>query len=54
VPRGTPKETIAKLNTAVVDGPGDESVRRALTVLGQEIPARSQQTPEALSNLPQG
>jgi tripartite-type tricarboxylate transporter receptor subunit TctC len=39
---------IAKLNSAVVDALADQSVRQKLIELGQEIPLRDQQTPEAL------
>jgi len=48
VPRGTPKDVIGKLNTAVVDALADSSVRRRLA---QGIYPRDQQTPEALSAL---
>ncbi len=47
-PKGTPKEVIAKLNGAVVDALADATVRQRLTDIGQEIPPREQQTPEAL------
>jgi tripartite-type tricarboxylate transporter receptor subunit TctC len=47
-PKGTPKETIARLDAAVVDALADPQVRRRLTDLGQEIFPRAQQTPEAL------
>src|SRR5262249_16995860 len=47
-PKGTPKEVIAKLNAAVVEALADPVVRQRLTDIGQEIPARAQQTPEAL------
>ncbi|HEY1544190.1 MAG TPA: tripartite tricarboxylate transporter substrate-binding protein [Xanthobacteraceae bacterium] len=50
-PRGTPKDVIAKLNTAVVAALSDPSVRQKLAELGQEIPPREQQTPAALSAL---
>jgi len=49
VPKGTPKNIIATLNAAVVDALADPAVRRRLAELGQEIPPREQQTPEALS-----
>jgi tripartite-type tricarboxylate transporter receptor subunit TctC len=48
-PARTPKETIAKLNAAVVDALADPAVRRRLAELGQEIPAREEQTPETLA-----
>jgi tripartite-type tricarboxylate transporter receptor subunit TctC len=48
-PKATPKAVIAKLNAAVVETLADPAVRRRLTdELGQEIPPREQQTPEAL------
>lgn len=50
-PKGTPKSIIAQLNTAVVRALGDPEVRRRLTEIGQEIPPREQQTPEALAAL---
>ena len=48
VPKGTPKDVIAKLNAAVVDALADPAVRQRLTDLGQEIVPREQQTPAAL------
>ena len=51
MPRGTPKDVIGKLNTAVVDALADSSVRRRLADIGQEIYPRDQQTPEVLSAL---
>ena len=48
VPKGTPKDVIARLNAAVVEAVADPDVRRRLADLGQEIPPRDQQTPEAL------
>lgn len=53
-PKGTPHAVIARLNAAVVDALADPTVRERLADLGQEIPAREQQTPEALSALHQG
>lgn len=48
VPKGTPKDVVGMLNAAVVAALEDRSVRQRLTDLGQEIPPREQQTPEAL------
>ena len=47
-PKGTPKEITARLTGAVVEALADPAVRRRLDDLGQEIPPRDQQTPEAL------
>ena len=48
VPRGTPKDIIDKLNKAVVETLADPVARQRLAEIGQEIPPREQQTPEAL------
>jgi tripartite-type tricarboxylate transporter receptor subunit TctC len=47
-PRGTPRDVVAKLNAAIVAALADATVRARLADLGQEIPRREQQTPEAL------
>jgi tripartite-type tricarboxylate transporter receptor subunit TctC len=48
-PRATPRAVIDKLNAAVVEAVADAAVRKRLTQeLGQDIPGRAQQTPEAL------
>jgi tripartite-type tricarboxylate transporter receptor subunit TctC len=47
-PKGTPKEIIAKLNSAVVDALADPAVRQRLTELGHVIVTREEQTPEGL------
>jgi tripartite-type tricarboxylate transporter receptor subunit TctC len=49
VPKGTPKEVIARLNVAVVDALADTAVRQRLTDLGLVIAPREQQTPAALA-----
>jgi tripartite-type tricarboxylate transporter receptor subunit TctC len=49
VPKGTPAEVKAKLNAAVVEALADPKVRQQLSELGQVIPSRDQQTPEALA-----
>jgi tripartite-type tricarboxylate transporter receptor subunit TctC len=48
VPKGTPKEIIARLNSAVVDALADPAVRQRLTELGHVIATREEQTPQAL------
>jgi tripartite-type tricarboxylate transporter receptor subunit TctC len=47
-PKGTPKNIIAKLNSAVMETLADEAVQTRLVDMGQEIPARDEQTAEAL------
>jgi tripartite-type tricarboxylate transporter receptor subunit TctC len=47
-PKGTPGAVVAKLNAAVVDALADSGVQQRLIKLGSNIPARAQQTPEAL------
>jgi tripartite-type tricarboxylate transporter receptor subunit TctC len=48
MPKGTPKDIIAKLNGAVVDALADATVRQRLADLGQEIPPRAEQNPQTL------
>jgi tripartite-type tricarboxylate transporter receptor subunit TctC len=48
VPKGTPKEIVTKLNTAVRDTLADPAVRARLAALSLEIPSLDQQTPEGL------
>lgn len=49
VPKGTPKEIVKKLNSAVVDALADPAVRKRLEEAGLDIPPREKQTPEALA-----
>jgi tripartite-type tricarboxylate transporter receptor subunit TctC len=48
VPKGTPKDIIAKLNAAAVEALDDPAVQKRLTDLGLELPLRDQLTPQAL------
>src|SRR5215210_3409858 len=49
VPKNTPRDVIARLNGAVLETLGDATVRDRFAELGQDIPPRDQQTPEALA-----
>ncbi|HEY6257131.1 MAG TPA: tripartite tricarboxylate transporter substrate-binding protein [Xanthobacteraceae bacterium] len=51
VPKGTPRDIIAKLNAAAVDAMADPTVRERMATFGLEVPAREQQSPEALASL---
>jgi tripartite-type tricarboxylate transporter receptor subunit TctC len=47
-PRGTSREVVVKLNSAVVDALSDATLRKRLNEMGEDIPTRDQQTPQAL------
>ena len=49
MPRGVPKDILARVNGAVVETLADEAVSKRLAAMHQEIPPRQQQTPEALA-----
>lgn len=51
VPKGTPKDVIAKLNSAVVETLADPAVKKRLADVGVDIPPRDQLKPEALRAL---
>ncbi|MBR0934390.1 tripartite tricarboxylate transporter substrate binding protein BugD [Bradyrhizobium jicamae] len=48
VPKGTPKEIVARLNAAAVEAMSDPAVKKQLEDLGLQIPPKDQLTPEAL------
>jgi tripartite-type tricarboxylate transporter receptor subunit TctC len=48
VPKGTPKDVVAKLNAAIVDALADPAVRKRMEEAGLDIPSRDKQTPEGL------
>jgi tripartite-type tricarboxylate transporter receptor subunit TctC len=48
LPKSTPDAVVAKLNAAAVAALADARLRQRLDELGQEIPPREQQTPQAL------
>jgi tripartite-type tricarboxylate transporter receptor subunit TctC len=50
-PRGTPRDVVARLNAAAVAALGEPATRDRLGDLGQEVPPRDQQTPQALAAL---
>ena len=49
LPKGTPKDVVMKLNAAIVEMLSDANIRARFAELGQEIPPRAEQTPEALA-----
>jgi tripartite-type tricarboxylate transporter receptor subunit TctC len=50
MPKGTPKEVVAKVNTAVMETLADPATQRRIADLGLDIPTREQQRPEALAS----
>jgi tripartite-type tricarboxylate transporter receptor subunit TctC len=52
-PKGTPKEVVARLNTACVEILADQTLRDRFAGFGFVLPPREQQSPEALAALQQ-
>jgi tripartite-type tricarboxylate transporter receptor subunit TctC len=48
MPKGTPKEVIAKFSAAAMEALADPAVRERLAGLGQDVPPPEMQTAEAL------
>ena len=48
VPKGTPRQIVARLNAAAVDALNDPRVRKQLETLGLQLPPADQLTSEAL------
>jgi tripartite-type tricarboxylate transporter receptor subunit TctC len=51
VPKGTPKDIVAKISDAAIIAMADPAVRMRMTDFGLEVPPPEQQTPEALGAL---
>ena len=51
LPKGAPREVVAKLNAATTAALADPNVQRRLADIGQQIYPREQQTPQALAVL---
>jgi tripartite-type tricarboxylate transporter receptor subunit TctC len=50
VPKGTPKDVVAKLNAAAVDALNDPAVRKQLENLGLQMPPKDKLSPQALGD----
>jgi len=53
-PKGTPKEIIARINSAMVQALADPSVKARFSDLGLDVASREQQTPEGLAAFHKG
>jgi tripartite-type tricarboxylate transporter receptor subunit TctC len=47
-PKGTPRDVIEKLNAAVVESLADPAIQQRFAEMGQDIPPREEQSPQAL------
>ena len=54
VPKGTPKDVIAKLNDALVKARNDPATHKRLADIGQEFFPADMKSPEALGEIPEG
>ena len=54
LPKGTPKDIVAKLNAAVMVALADPMVQQRFRDSGQSISPRAQQTPDAAGGIPEG
>src|SRR6476620_5571754 len=52
-PKGTPKDIVTKLNSAMVEALADPNVKARFTELGLDVAPREQQTPEGLAKFQQ-
>jgi tripartite-type tricarboxylate transporter receptor subunit TctC len=50
VPKGTPKEIVARLNAAAIDALNDPAARKQLESLGLQMPPQDQLAPQALGD----
>lgn len=49
VPAKTPRDIITKLNASIVETLADDNIRKRFADIGQDIPPRAEQTPQALA-----
>ena len=49
VPAKTPRDIITKLNASIVETLAEDNIRKRFTDIGQDIPPRAEQTPQALA-----
>ena len=54
MPKGTPKDVIAKLNEAMVKAVNDPATRKRLADIGQEFFPAEMSTPDGARQIPEG